>query len=182
MPTHGTVYFDGQPVTAASIAQVRARTAFIAQRPEMGAENVRDALLLPFTFRAHQHQRPGQERLCNVLQRLQLEPTILDRPCRVLSGGELQRTAIARALLLGKTLFLLDEITAGLDPDSTRAVIDLFSTLPTTVLSVSHDPKWIASCTRVLHVADGRIHGTDSGCRLPVDHRNREPHADARDH
>ena len=156
-PSNGTIYFDGQPVSAATIAQVRARIAFIAQRPDMGADTVREALLLPFTFKAHRHRHPDSTRLREVLQRLNLDPAILDRPCRVLSGGELQRTAIARALLLDKTLFLLDEITAGLDHDSTRAVIDLFTASTATVLSVSHDPAWIAASTRVLLVENGRV-------------------------
>lgn len=67
---------------------------------------------------------------------------LADRPARVLSGGEQQRLALARAWALGPEVLFLDEPTANLDPAATRAVetmIDAFHADGTKVVMTTHD-------------------------------------------
>lgn len=80
------------------------------------------------------------------------------------SGGQAQRIAIARALLSGATLWLLDEPTAALD-DATRdalwhAVIKSARARDITVVVASHDPVVLQQCDRVVLVKDGRLSQT----------------------
>lgn len=91
------------------------------------------------------------------MQRLQLSPDILRQESGRISGGEKQRIALARGLLLGKNLYLLDEITSALDAASKKAVFDVFSDAGLTVLSVTHDPDWMERCDRVFELEDGRL-------------------------
>ena len=98
----GTVYFQEQPLTPASVHIIRSCTAYIGQEPMLGAENVREALLLPFQFKTHRDHRPTEAQLIAVLQRLQLPADILSQESSRISGGEKQRIALARGLLLGK--------------------------------------------------------------------------------
>jgi putative ABC transport system ATP-binding protein len=153
----GSVQVDGLGLSAATVAEVRGRIAFIGQEPVLGAERVREALLLPFTFKAHRHAVPEARRITAQLERLHLSDDILGKPCTRISGGEKQRIAIARALLLNKSVFLADEITSALDPESRRAVMAELFRPGITLLSVSHDPEWIAAGNRIIDIVDRKL-------------------------
>jgi len=155
--TRGSVYFQENPLTPASVQTIRSCTAYIGQEPILGAETVRDALLLPFQFKAHREHRPTDRQLIEVLQRLQLSVDILSQKSGRISGGEKQRIALARGLLLGKELYLLDEVTSALDAESKQAVFDVFSDPDLTVLSVAHDPEWLERCDMVFGLEAGRL-------------------------
>ena len=153
----GSVYFKEMPLTPTSIQTIRSCTAYIGQEPMLGAEKVRDALLLPFQFKAHREHQPTEAQLLEVLQRLQLPVTILNQESSRISGGEKQRIALARGLLLGKTLYLLDEVTSALDAQSKQAVSDVFSDPRLTVLSVAHDPEWLERSDIIFTLEAGRL-------------------------
>lgn len=78
-----------------------------------------------------------------------------------LSGGEKQRTAIARALVKDPQLLFADEPTSALDGTNGRIVIDLLHRIArergATVLCVTHDPRLQAHADRIIHLEDGRI-------------------------
>ncbi|MGR9014242.1 MAG: ABC transporter ATP-binding protein [Gammaproteobacteria bacterium] len=153
----GMVYFQETPLTPVSVQVVRSCSAYIGQEPILGAESVREALLLPFQFKTHRDHQPTQAQLIEVLQRLQLPEAILSQNCKHISGGEKQRIALARGLLLGKKLYLLDEVTSALDADSKQVVFDVFSDPQLTVLSVAHDPEWLERCGIVYELEAGRL-------------------------
>jgi putative ABC transport system ATP-binding protein len=153
----GTIYFQEKPLTPVSVQTIRSCTAYIGQEPMLGAENVREALLLPFQFKAHRDHRPKEAQLIEVLQRLQLPADILNQESNRISGGEKQRIALARGLLLGKKLYLLDEVTSALDAESKQAVFDVFSDPQLTVLSVAHDPEWLERCDIIFELETGRL-------------------------
>ena len=153
----GSIQIDGMKLCAKNITKIRARIAFIGQEPVLGAKNVRDALLLPFSFKAHHGKEPSKNTIIKTLERLHLPPAILDKPSKRISGGEKQRIAIARALLLGKNIFLADEITSALDPKSKIAVMNELFRSGTTLLSVSHDPDWIERCDRMVEIKNRQL-------------------------
>ncbi len=157
IPDSGTVYFGEQAVDRKNIGDIRRTVSFIGQEPLLGTENTRDALLLPFSYRAHRGKTPSQKQVHTILNDLQLDEGILDKDVSFLSGGEKQRIAIARALLLNKKIILLDEVTSALDMESKRAVLQLFTRTPYTIISVSHDPDWFKICSRFIKIECGRI-------------------------
>jgi peptide/nickel transport system ATP-binding protein len=77
-----------------------------------------------------------------------------------LSGGQLQRAALARALAAGPEVLVCDEITSGLDAITQRGVLDLLAALKTkglTILLITHEPTAAAHLAdRILHLANGR--------------------------
>ena len=78
-----------------------------------------------------------------------------------LSGGEQQRIAVARALVIDPVIILADEPTGNLDRANGRAVMDLIQEINdgtgVTVLLVTHDPVFAAYATRVLRLVDGAL-------------------------
>ncbi len=87
----------------------------------------------------------------------------LDHYPAQLSGGEQQRTAVARAVVGGPKILLADEPTGNLDAASGQAISDLLfaerDRLGSTLLLVTHDEALAARCDRVLLLDDGRIAG-----------------------
>ena len=155
--SQGSVSVDQTLLSFETIADIRSQIAYIGQEPVLGAERVREALLLPFCFKAHRENKPSPKQIDELLQRLHLSTDILDKSCTRISGGEKQRIAIIRALLLKKTIFLADEITSALDPESKSAVMSQLFHPEITLLSVSHDPEWIMACDRIFEIKDKRI-------------------------
>ncbi|MDO4280810.1 MAG: ABC transporter ATP-binding protein [Peptococcaceae bacterium] len=78
-----------------------------------------------------------------------------------ISGGEKQRTAVARALVNGPLMILADEPTGNLDSKSSRAVIDSFlqakAEMQATILIVTHDSYAASFCDRVIILRDGVV-------------------------
>jgi len=79
-----------------------------------------------------------------------------------LSGGELQRGSLARALSVGPRLLLADEPTGNLDPENTQKLIDILKEINktgTTILMTTHNMELISSLkTRILVLNDGNLH------------------------
>ena len=126
-----------------------------------------EQVLLPLTFmrvRAAEARTRALTALVAVglAERSHLRPTAL-------SGGEKQRTAIARALVKNPQLVFADEPTSALDGTNGRLVIDLLHHIArergATVLCVTHDPRLHAHADRIIHLEDGHI---VSDVRRPV--------------
>lgn len=74
-----------------------------------------------------------------------------------LSGGQIQRILLARALYAVPKMLFLDEGTANLDPNSEDTVVAMLTQLPMTQVIVAHRQTAIAGCTRFLEVRDGMV-------------------------
>jgi len=163
-PDRGEVRLDGKPLDYAdddALALWRRRhVGFVFQAfhllPYLGAlENVTLPLALLGVAPAERAERG----------RAALEAVGLggfgERRPGSLSGGEMQRAAIARALVHRPALVLADEPTANLDAESAARVLDIFvafNQVGVTVLIASHDQALIARYgKRVLHLADGKL-------------------------
>jgi tungstate transport system ATP-binding protein len=133
--------------------------AMVFQRPVLlrrsAAGNIRHALALA-GVRGHEARRRIEDALASV----GLE-SLAGRPARVLSGGEQQRLALARAWALAPDVLFLDEPTASLDPPSARAVeaiVDDIHSLGTTIVMTTHhlaQAKRLADSVVLLHA--GRV-------------------------
>jgi putative ABC transport system ATP-binding protein len=105
-------------------------------------------------------RRDAFERAAEALRAVGLGHRLTHYPGQ-LSGGEQQRTALARAIVARPKLLLADEPTGNLDGVTGEQVVELLFRLAReggqTLLLITHDPELAARCARRLHMADGRI-------------------------
>jgi len=161
-PDSGRIELDGRDLATLSTgdrAQLRRRqVGFVFQFfhliPTLTvAENVELPLLLDGA-------RNSDGRVAEVLGRVGLEDRAAHFPGE-LSGGEMQRAAIARALVSKPRLILADEPTGNLDSATGTEVLDLLCAQVTgagaALLMVTHDAGAAGRAARVLHLKDGRI-------------------------
>ncbi len=154
VPQAGTVTVFGQRLDAVSVWTARRRMAYVAQEPDFGPGTARAALERPFSFRANASLRDNLTRIPEWMARFRLPADLLDKETAALSGGERQRLALVLALLLERPLWLLDEISSGLDPENRQTVIDAVARLDgVAVLAVSHDREWQAALPRTVAMA-----------------------------
>ncbi|MCI0430597.1 MAG: ATP-binding cassette domain-containing protein, partial [Rhodospirillales bacterium] len=93
-------------------------------------------------------------RVAAFTDRLRLDPA---RPLEQLSGGEMRRADLARALVGEPEILLLDEPTNHLDPASVDMLTDALSDFPGTIIFISHDPTFLTRvCTRVIEIEEGK--------------------------
>jgi tungstate transport system ATP-binding protein len=141
-PAAGELRFRGERVPAGAAALAyRRRIAMVFQEPLLFDttvfENVASGLRLRGVAKAEMGRRVGES-----LERFRVAH-LADRSARTLSGGEAQRTSLARAMAVAPEILLLDEPFAALDPQSREALLeDLAHTLRetgTTTVFVTHD-------------------------------------------
>ncbi|MGM0837364.1 MAG: ABC transporter ATP-binding protein [Bacillota bacterium] len=100
-------------------------------------------------------------RLRNIAGILNIEH-LLDKRTYEVSGGEAQRTAIARAIIHNPSLLLADEPTGNLDSKAARMVMELFEKInkdqKLTTVMVTHDPVAASYCGRIIFIKDGTIY------------------------
>ena len=97
----------------------------------------------------------------DLLRRVGLGERLTHRP-GMLSGGEQQRTAVARALVMRPSILLADEPTGDLDEataDALHALLrEMHQTYRLTSIIATHNPRLAASCDRILRLEGGRLH------------------------
>ncbi|MBN1676752.1 MAG: ABC transporter ATP-binding protein [Kiritimatiellae bacterium] len=162
-PTTGTLHFRDRDMSTLSddqLSEIRGQTiGFIFQAfhliPQLSViENVE----LPL-FYQHRPPRVRRRRARRCLEQVQLLHRIDHMPPQ-LSGGECQRTAIARALVTDPDLVLADEPTGNLDSKTGSEIFDIFANLHAqgrTFVVITHDPAIANRIPRIVRISDGRI-------------------------
>ena len=147
--------------------RVRANIGYVAQlrRPDPRLPiSVRESVMTGRVGRLGLLRRPGPDdwrRVDSALARVGMS-ALADRPLGQLSGGEYQRTAIARALVQEPDLYLFDEPASAIDPQAQHDVLGLVQSLHrdtgATVLYVTHDlPALPPAARRLLLLKEGRL-------------------------
>jgi putative ABC transport system ATP-binding protein len=172
-PSRGTYAFEGRDIaklSSAELADLRNRAiGFVFQSFHlMPFATARENVEMPLLFggmSAHRRRTRALEMLARVglAERADHLPTQL-------SGGEMQRVAVARALANDPKVILADEPTGNLDTRTGRGILDLFGNLwreGGTIVLITHDMRLARSCSRILKLEDGMI--VHDGSDLPAD-------------
>lgn len=161
-PTAGQVLIDGQPLTAVTLASLQTQVAVVPQRPLLFSGTVLDNLHLaqPTATVAAIEEACRQAGALDFIQRLpQGFATLLGKGGASLSGGELQRLAIARALLRSPQILLLDEPTSALDAEAEAALVATLLHLrrTMTVILVSHRVETVRQADWIVVMDAGQV-------------------------
>lgn len=164
--THGSVKINGidtSKMSSKALAQLRNETiGFIFQfhylLPEFTAlENV----LMPYYIKGKKIDQKMNDRAIELLKLVGLEKVMYNLAGNM-SGGQQQRTAIARALINRPQVILADEPTGNLDSDTTEQVYKLLREIhnkyDTSFVIITHDRKIAEKTDRIIEIKDGRIY------------------------
>ena len=163
MPTSGEVYLEGK-----SMKLVKGKNLAAFRREKLGFVfqdfnlldpfTVRDNILLPLVL-SRTPLAEMQRRLKPVVDSLGIEALLEHYPVEI-SGGEKQRTAVARAVITQPRLILADEPTGALDSRSSQQLLSIFDQLNKqgqTLLMVTHSSLAASHAQRVLFIRDGKL-------------------------
>lgn len=168
-PTEGTVYYDGQDIADKDypIKLLRQKVGLVFQYPEyqLFAETVeKDVCFGPENMDIPRVE--AQKRAYEAIAALGLPDTIYDTSPLQLSGGQKRRVAIAGVLAMRPEFLVLDEPTAGLDPYSAQALLQILKKLQNekgiTIVIVSHSMEETAEyADRIVVMDEGQVYMDD---------------------
>jgi peptide/nickel transport system ATP-binding protein len=167
-PDEGKILFKGEDITSLKmrrLRRLRGEMTLVSQSPETSLnprftvyQSIAEPLLL------YSRNRPGiREKVLEFMNKVGLNAELLDRYPFQLSGGQMQRIAIARAIALNPKLVVLDEPTSMLDPLMQAQILHLLRRIQeemgTSYLFISHDPEvvqWISD--RIVRMKEGKTY------------------------
>ncbi len=162
-PTSGSLRIDGVETTKLSDrerAHMRARqVGFVFQEYNLlSGLNVLENVMLPLRYT--RDRRDGRARATELIDRVGLSDRIKHRPTE-LSGGQMQRVAIARSMVNKPSLILLDEPTGAVDTETAQQLVDLLKRLnaedQVTIVLVTHDLDVAGQAIRQIRLKDGKV-------------------------
>jgi phospholipid/cholesterol/gamma-HCH transport system ATP-binding protein len=162
-PAAGEVLIMGQPLKTLSRRGASSRIGMLFQHGALfSAFSVLENVAFPLRELKTLPSRLVNEAAMVKLQMVGLKATDADKMPSELSGGMIKRAALARALIMDPPLLLLDEPTAGLDPESSDGFVSLLRSLhrdlALTVIMVTHDLDTLFELsTRIAVLAEQRV-------------------------
>lgn len=159
----GQLLWNGNPVRGKDVPRFRSQVIYLHQRPALFDGSVEDILRKPFDLQVHQRKQFDRQNIEKRLACLGRDGSFLKKQQRDLSGGEAQWVALLRAIQLNPNVLLLDEPTAALDAESSRAVESLVAgwldeMADRATVWVTHDRQQAHRVSKsIFHVRDGQL-------------------------
>jgi lipoprotein-releasing system ATP-binding protein len=162
-PTEGEVFFEDEKIDYSKDKRLsylrNSKLGFVFQFHYLVQElSLLDNVILP-AIKKGVPIKEARERAVVLLERLGLKGKENRKPYEI-SGGEMQRTAIARALINQPKVLLADEPTGNLDSTNTQRVMDIFKEInksQTTIVMVTHEIDLARQTKRIVELRDGSV-------------------------
>jgi len=162
-PTEGEVFFEDEKIDYSKDKRLsylrNSKLGFVFQFHYLVQElSLLDNVILP-AIKKGVPIKEARERAMVLLERLGLKGKENRKPYEI-SGGEMQRTAIARALINQPKVLLADEPTGNLDSTNTQRVMDIFKEInksQTTIVMVTHEIDLARQTKRIVELRDGSV-------------------------
>ena len=160
-PTAGHILFDGESLDKIDSVAHRRQVTMLSQAPAMFEGDIKGNLVAGLKFQ--KREVPPDKELAEMLSKVKLNKE-LNNPVQTLSGGEKQRLALGRVLLLNSEVYLLDEPSSALDEATAQTVIEMIAGYARsenkTLVMVTHS-KAIAQrfSDEIIEVFNGQCNG-----------------------
>jgi len=141
-PDSGTICIDGEMLERTTVHAIRRRICYIGQDVSLPGIKAGDMFAETAAYAVNRDKDFSRQRIESLLAQFSLPMDILEKNLDTVSGGERQRLAFVLCLLMDRDIWLLDEITTGLDEDRKREVINCIVGSGKTVVVISHDDAW----------------------------------------
>ncbi|MDF2523477.1 MAG: antimicrobial peptide transport system ATP-binding protein [Clostridiales bacterium] len=136
------------------------KMGFVFQNAQMLKNlSIFDNIILPGLVAKKESADDIRKRASGLMKRMEIEG-IEERDIREVSGGQLQRASICRAMINNPEILFLDEPTGALNSSATDQVLAILEDLNRegmTIMTVTHDPRVAAKAKKVLYIRDGQI-------------------------
>jgi ABC-type bacteriocin/lantibiotic exporter with double-glycine peptidase domain len=158
-PVQGAIYMDGQDLRGLDLAVLRRQVATVLQAGRVPPGTIRDAVRgLTDASDEQVWQALVQAALAADVQAMPMQlETLLTDASRVLSGGQVQRLLLARALLQKPAILILDEATSALDNVTQAATMRAIRGVAATRIVIAHRLSTIRHADRIIVLDQGRI-------------------------
>jgi len=138
-PDAGEIKVKGIRLSGENMNTIRQNITYVSQDADIPQGIIALVFEEVFSYRANLHLNYHKELLVKWLKEFDLTSDTLQKTVDSLSGGERQRLALIMGILLDREIWILDEITTGLDVGLKQKIVDLLLTFEKTMFIVSHD-------------------------------------------
>ena len=165
-PDEGEVIFEGIDVYKLSESELSKfrlnKMGFVFQNSQMLKNlSIFDNIILPGMVAKRESIEVVRARATELMSKMGIED-IKDRDIREVSGGQLQRAAICRAMINSPEILFMDEPTGALNSEAASQVIEILKKLNQegiSIMLVTHDAKMASMAKKVIYIKDGRLAG-----------------------
>ena len=162
--SEGKVMFEGVDITGLQESELSkfrlTKMGFVFQNAQMLKNlSIFDNIILPGLVAKKESAEAIRKHASELMEQMEI-PGIKERDIKEVSGGQLQRASICRAMINHPEILFLDEPTGALNSEATDQVLEILNKLNRdgmTIMMVTHDPRVAAKAKKVLYIQDGQV-------------------------
>ncbi len=143
VPDQGEISVAGVALTGETVNSIRSKITYVSQDADIPKGIVSEVFAAVFKFQVNRHLNYQEAVLSDWLETMSLPQDTLGKNVDALSGGERQRLALILGIMLDRDIWILDEITTGLDHALKIKIVELLLGYDKTILVVSHDDIYL---------------------------------------
>ncbi|QZY55978.1 ABC transporter ATP-binding protein [Crassaminicella profunda] len=141
-PKEGEIFFSGKRLQKSNLPFFRSHIGYVSQDVDFRNTVVWDLLVEIFSYKQNRQVEMNRGKVLALMEYFGLSKSLMEKEVNQLSGGERQRLGLIICILLDRPVWLLDEVTSGLDTDMKEKVVEYVLKQDRTVLIISHDKIW----------------------------------------
>lgn len=159
---NGEIYLNNNNISKIKPQILRKKIQYLHQEAVLFNGTVKENLHMPAGLKYNSELTIDKDKTIRLFEKLALDDSYLEKVTKKLSGGEKQRVAIVRAVLMNPLFLLMDEPTSALDIGNEGKVLELTDKLKKNmgIIIVTHSPDFIHQADKKVYMADGEIKKT----------------------
>lgn len=139
---HGDILLNKKNLNKNNLSYYRSKVSYISQDVDFRNDKVENIIKEIFSYKQNKSIEFSNEQLKSLIKYFKLEEGVMEKEVGQLSGGERQRLGLIVCILLDRDVWLLDEVTAGLDREMKQLVVEYVLEQDKTIIISSHDDIW----------------------------------------